>query len=653
MPHFTAHRTQTYDPATRNTRLLFAFCLLVATFAAYWPALHGEFIWDDDRHVSNNHTLLTLVGLKHIWLSPLYPRQYLPQWYPLTHTTFWIEHQIFGLNTLGYHIDNVLLHVCNALLFGWLLRLLKVPGSTLATVIFALHPIEAESVAWISERKNLLSTCMALLSIIVYWRASRWTGFLGAFILFLFAMLSKTVACSTPAVLLVLLWWTRGRPSKFDLLRLLPFFLVGLGLAYFTAWTEKNYVGASGPEWDISAISRMLIASRAIWFYAAKLLVPMGLTFNYPRWQIDPHDWRLYLFPLALVGLFAALCCMRRRIGDGPLAAWVIFVGVLVPALGFLNTYPMRYSFVADHFQYTAGMALIALFSAMVSAMFARLRFHQPLAFVLGGVLAALTFCQSRIYAGPEALWRDTAWKNPASWMALENLAVSESIAGRPAEALPLFATVARLKPDHDRVHANWGDALFALGRWFEALEQYRLAIPSAAVDQSQLHDRIGVVQQKLDHADDAIAEYRKSLSFNLQNVAARSHLADAIAARGDLQEALTQGDQVLAITPDASDELRATASWLIRLHRTVEAEERLRYAIAINPDDVEARLALATLELNSNRSEAAARDFSAVTDREPNNVDARNGLLRALTQSALIKPALIKPAATSRPATR
>ena len=153
---------------------------------------------------------------------------------------------MYGLNTLGYHIDNVLLHVCNALLFGWLLRLLNVRGATLATVIFALHPIEVESVAWISERKNLLSTCMALLSMIVYWRSVSWVGWLGAFALFVLAMLSKTVACSTPAVLLVLIWWKRGGFTKRDFLQLLPFFLVGLGLACFTAWTERNYVGASG-----------------------------------------------------------------------------------------------------------------------------------------------------------------------------------------------------------------------------------------------------------------------------------------------------------------------------------------------------------------------------------------------------------------------
>ncbi len=146
--------------------------------------------------------------------------------------------------------------------------------------------------------------------------------------------------------------------------RWLPFFVAGAALALVTSWLERTHVGASGPDWALSVLDRCLIAGRALWFYAGKLLWPANLTFIYPRWQVDPGVWWQWLFPLMAVAMVTILWSLRERIGRGPLVAVLFFAGTLFPALGFANVYPMRYSFVADHFQYLASAGLIALAAA-------------------------------------------------------------------------------------------------------------------------------------------------------------------------------------------------------------------------------------------------------------------------------------------------
>ena len=190
-------------------------------------------------------------------------------------------------------------------------------------------------------------------------RRSRWNYGL-ALALYAGAVLSKTVTASAPAVLLVIYWWKRGRVTLRDVRPLLPMFVLGFSLAMITVWMERSTVGAVGADWALSPVDRFLIAGRAVWFYAGKLLWPAPLIFFYERWELQPRDFWQFAYPLAAVGVLVALWLARGRIGRGPLAAVLIFCGVLFPALGFINVFPFRFSFVADHFQYHASIALIA-----------------------------------------------------------------------------------------------------------------------------------------------------------------------------------------------------------------------------------------------------------------------------------------------------
>ena len=339
--------------------------LLLAPFVLYSPLFDAGYIWDDNALVTDNLNLRSLHGLWRIWFVP----GATPQYYPATYSSFWLEYQFWGLNPVASHFVNVLLHSLNAIVLWRLLRFLGVPGAWLAAALFALHPVYVESVAWISERKNVLSGLLYLTSAWMFLRyalgtrVGRWL-YAGSLSLFMLALFAKTITCSLPAVLVILIWWKRGEVDRRIWLTLLPFFIVGAALGLYTVWIEKHFVGAQGVDWDLSWVERCLIAGRALWFYAGKLFWPENLTFIYPRWVIDVRDWFQYLYPVAVVTLVAGLWFARGRIGRGPVAAVLIFCGTLVPALGFFDVYPMRYSFVADHFQYLASIGLLVLFAA-------------------------------------------------------------------------------------------------------------------------------------------------------------------------------------------------------------------------------------------------------------------------------------------------
>src|SRR5688572_7168438 len=462
--------------------------LLLVTLAAYYPAWHGGLLWDDDAHITRVD-LRSLHGLWRIWFDVGATQQY----YPVTHSAFWVLHRFFGDATLGYHLVNICLHATSAFLFAVLLRRLAVPGAVVAAFIFAVHPVHVESVAWITELKNTLSGVLYLSAAIAYVnfdtnRRKRWWAL--AFGLFALALLSKTVTATLPAALLVVFWWKRGHLRlREDVLPLLPFFAIGVLGGAVTAWVERTHIGAEGAAFGFSVIERGLIAGRAIWFYLAKLVWPANLVFIYPRWNINPFAWWQYVFPLAVGLLLAGLWRYRTR-SRAPLAALLLFIGTLVPALGFVNVYPFVFSFVADHFQYLASLGVIALVSAGATLLMRRRRVTPTLAASLAvlivGASAVLTWRQSREYVDGETLYRTTLRSNPSSPMVRNNLGgLLRKRAGLVSpdrrlleEAEAQFREALRLRPDDfPQAHNNLGTTLLALDRFDAAIAEYRDAL--------------------------------------------------------------------------------------------------------------------------------------------------------------------------------
>src|SRR5437763_9715306 len=410
--------------AWRPRTCLLAATLSILTILIYRPAWHGGFIWDDDRYVTQNELLTAPDGWRRIWFSLDAPSQY----FPLVYTTFRIERALWGLNPAGYHVVNVLLHVANALLVWRLLARLRVPGAWLAGATFALHPVQVESVAWITERKNALMGFFFLLTLVAWIRfidertKHRW-GFYGlALVLYGLALSAKSTACTLPVALPLILWLQKKPINRERIVQIVPFFVLGFGMAMVAIWWERYHQGTRGALFAIGPIERVLIASRAVWFYLGKLIWPSSLTFIYPRWTISSANPLDHAWLLASAGFCALIYFVRRYFGRHVEVAAVFFIATLSPVLGFIMLYTFRYTFVADHYQYLACIGPIALASAGVASLAGSLKRSGPLILGAAGyltvILAVLTWRQAKMYGDIEALWRTTLARNAACWMA-------------------------------------------------------------------------------------------------------------------------------------------------------------------------------------------------------------------------------------------
>ena len=536
---------------------------MFATALAYSSAIRGTYIWDDDAYVSNNPAVRSPDGLRRIWTD----RGASPQYYPLVFTSFWIEHRLWGLRPLASHVINVGLHGLNAILLALVLQRLAVPGAWLAAALFALHPVHVESVAWITERKNVLSTAFYLSAMLACLSAYgvgppdeagsswpiRWRAYAAALALLLGALLSKTVTCSFPAAMMVILWWRRDRIRKAELITLAPMFALGLAMGLVTAWIEQHHAGAQGEEWSLGLAERLLVAGRALWFYAGKLLWPSRLTFMYPRWELDVHSVGQWLFPLAVPAALFGLWALRSRIGKGPLAAVLLFAGTLLPALGFFNVYPMRYSFVADHFQYLASAGLIALIAAACSTAWRSFRL-PVMAGAIGvapvlALLGWLTWQQGQVYRNRETLWRDTLAKNPSSWMAHNNLGLVLFEQGRMAEAEQEFLETLQLKPDHPEANNNLGVILAGRGQRDAALARYEEAV-RLKPNYAEAHNGLAATLVELGRLEEGIAHYRQAIRIQPGYAEAYHNLGLALAKAGRLDEAIKSYEQAIRLKP-------------------------------------------------------------------------------------------------------
>ncbi|MEZ5963425.1 MAG: tetratricopeptide repeat protein [Planctomycetota bacterium] len=588
-------------PSPRTLALLIAAGVLVA----YVPAMGAGYIWDDDSYLTENPLVRTFGGLLRMWVPGA-----TPQYYPAVFTMFWFEHALWGLHPAGYHVVNILLHAANALLVWRLCTMLRIPGAWFVGAVFALHPVHVESVAWITERKNVLSGLFYLLAALTYLRFDDaadgprrpWWTYAVAMLLFVAALLAKTVTCSLPAALVLVMLWQRKALTLRRLLPLAPFFVVGLVLALHTAHLERVNVGAEGVDFDLSWAERLLIASKALPFYAQKLVLPWPLIFVYPRWQLDASSVRSFapLLGLLLVAIAAIVAFARGR--RGPALALAFFAGTLFPALGFFDVYPMRYSFVADHFQYLASLGPLALLvGAAASLSWHRSVLRVAVVFVLG-LFAILTWRQCGMYADQETLWKVTLERNPGAWMAQNNLAKAASKRGDHAEALRRLEAALPLTDSPkaaDQIRANQALVLTKLGRYAESLQLYRDVERSnggMAVKIAQTLDRLG-------QRDEAERAYLDALAGGLReeallpyalhllsrdrfapavpvleevvglqpgNLFARTALADALGASGRHEDAIRALERALAVAQAARD-----AQGVAEVRRRLDAARR------------------------------------------------------------------------------
>ena len=661
--------------------------ILCATILAYLRALSGHFIWNDSDYVTAP-ALRSLHGLALIWAEAGATQQY----YPLLHSAFWLEHRLWGDHPLGYHIVTLLLHAGSAVLFGLILRRLfasDLPqpagshgaidrpsaGSAaawLAALLFALHPVHVESVAWITEQKNTLSLVFYLGAAMAYLHfdeTRRLRAYLAALALFVLSMWCKTVTATLPAALLVVFWWKRGRIGwRRDVLPLLPWLAIGAAMGLFSSWVERTYVGAQGEDFGVPGLVRVLVAGRAVWFYAGKLVWPFGLNFVYPRWTVDPGVWWQWLFPLGVLAVGAALWAMRRR-NRGPLAAFLFFVGSLFPVLGFVNLYGERYSWVWDHWQYLPDMGPLALAAAGLTAVWRRaaprVRLLGPgLAASLAALLGALTWSHSGMFHDDQTLFLATLARNPDCWMAHDNLGCAlVAVPGRLNDAIAQFGDVLRLKPDYARAHYNLGCALIkvpgraneAIAHFEEALRlkpdnaeaHYNLGLAFVAVpgrmneaiaqfedalrlrpDFAEAHNSLGYALETLPgRLDEAVAQYGEALRLMPDYAEAHNNLGNVLSRTpGRLSEAIAQYEEALRLMPGYAKAHNNLGCALERIPgRLNEAVAQYEEALRLAPDNAMFHLNAAVALLKTpGRSEEAVAHLREVVRLQPDNARAR-----------------------------
>ena len=540
---------------------LMAVLLVLLTIASYWPALHNGFIWDDDAHLTNNPHLHDLAGLVSLWTTSA------ARICPLVLTSFWVQRALWGLVPWPYHLVNILMHAASGLVLWQVLRALNVRGAWFGAALWVLHPVAVESVAWITELKNTQSALFYLLSIwfFVKWRQAAlgrpqketWAVekfYALALLCGVLAMASKSSTVILPLVLGLCAWWVEGRWGWRMVARLVPFFLCSAVAGAVSMWTQK-LEGALDAAYARSGPERLVTAGKVVWFYLGKLAWPHPLVFVYPRWEIDASRAGSYL-PLAAVGVALLVLWWKRKGWGRPgLLALAYFLIALLPVLGLLDHYFLRYSFVGDHFQYLASIGPLALAGAGLSAGLDRVAKGNRLVKPVGCgtllvVLGGLTWGRTFVFRDNETLWRDTLAKNPACWMAHNNLGIAFGKKGQIDEAIRQYQEALRLKPDYAIAHNNLGIALGKKGQTDEAIRQFQEAL-RLKPDYADAHYNLGVALDEKGQIDEAIRQYQEAIRLKPDHAEAHYNLGIALAKKGQTDEAISQYQEALRLKPD------------------------------------------------------------------------------------------------------
>jgi protein O-mannosyl-transferase len=602
------------DPRGRFNGWVAGLALVAAVLIAYQRVRHAGFIWDDDMHLTRNPCIVGPLGLKQIWTTRA------ARICPLVLTTFWVEHALWGLNPLPYHAVNVLMHGACALVLWRVLRSLRVAGAWLGAALWALHPVQVETVAWVTELKNTQSCLFYLLAILFFarWLSAESSGepnrgswpYPLALLCAGLAMASKSSTVILPLVLCLSAWWIEGRWRWRTAARVAPVFLMSAAASALTLWTQ-HLEGANDTEWVRGWPERIAVAGKVFWFYLGKLAWPHPLTFIYPRWTIDGTRMASFLATAALLAILLVLWRNQNGKSRPVFFALAYFLAALLPVLGIVDQYFLRYSFVGDHFQYLASMGPLALAAAGITAASGFLGNGGPILknVVCGLLLTALgvlTWRQSAIYADPEALWSATVAQNPDCWLAHNNLGVLALREGRFDEAATHFQEALVVGPETAEAEANLGNAFLKMGR-----------------------------------AGDALSHLLRAVAIEPEDAGSQANLGEALRQTGRLGDALVHCRRALEIEPDLAAAHTSLGNVLLQMNRLDDAATQYRTTLALDPRNVEARTNLGTVFLQKGKADDAIVEFQRVVDIAPRFAAAQAYLGNALLREGRIDDAI------------
>jgi len=617
---------------TLQVFLIILFCLII-----YIPSLGNGYIWDDDLNVYKNQWVQKTDGLWNIWFSAK-----IYQYYPVDFTTFWVEHKLWGLNPFGYHLTNLLIHILNALLLFWVISKLYPRLAFIAALFFAVHPIQVETVAWITERKNLLSLFFFLLAVLAYLRFDRarvikyyWL----AVAMFILALLSKPVAVSFIFIPILYKWWKDGRVSFREIRLSAPLLAAGLIAAFYTLYLELYNVGARGQAFNLNFLERFILSGKIIFFYIYKICLPFKFMFFYPRWTVNAMVWWQWLFPAAVMLTIGALVYYRKKTGRGALALFIFYIISIFPVLGFINVYGMKFSYVADHFSYFSTPVILLLLCSGTTYFFDKVRhnFHllSPVAYrtlkLCFLIFAVIYMCAkssalTRNYKDEFTLWSNLIRHNPGAWIAYNNLGNLYRVMDKSDEALALYNKAIELKPDYVDAYNNLANIYGERGKSDEALALYKKVIaenPNYAI----AYYNLGVFYNKMGKPEEAVALYKKAIAIDPYYADAYYNLGVFYDRTGKKEDAILLYKKAIESDPAYADAYSNLANLYSGMGKTEEAFALYKKAVAANSGSALAYYNLAVFyEQKGGKREALALYKKAIAI-DPYYADAYNNL--------------------------
>ena len=683
-----------------RTRLLTlgqAAVIVLATAWVYAPAIHGGWLWDDDVEITGNAVLRDAGGIRKIWLAPSGA-----DYFPLKTTVQWVQWRLWHEHVTGYHLTNIGLHLLGALLVWRVLVRLGGPFDSapfdsaqgrqgirprwggvewLAGLIFAIHPLAVESVAWISELKNVLSLPLLLLAFGAWieWDRKRGTGFQPvidkdtggmpvlhqfkshpsafwytlALLFFLAAMLSKSSVVMFPFILLLYAWWKRGRVARGDWLAAAPFFAISLGLGLVTMWFQAHRALAGQTVLTGGLLSRVAAAGLALGFYLWKAVWPWRLMPIYPRWRVDPPAlWQFWpwLVMGAAVYVIWRVCAseelggLKRRRGVPPRLeaaecrfyfrtvafglGW--FFLNLVPVLGFVPMSFLRLSWVSDHFAYLSLAGIAGLAAAGIGPGLKVAQARTPALLFIPAILLAALAVDARHYAGrfadPRTLWTYNLARNPWAWAARNNLGNALLEAGLVREATANYEEALRLHPDYAEVCNNLGNIYSQTGRPEEAAAMYARAL-QLQPDYAQARNGLGNLLSETGHVPEAVAQFERALQISPDFADARNNLGNLFFQVGRYPEAEAQLSRALQVRPDYPEAHNNLGNVYLRTGRTRDALAEYREALRLKPNFPEALNNVGNVQMMAGQLSEAVASFDQALRFRPDYAEAHYNL--------------------------
>jgi protein O-mannosyl-transferase len=620
-------------------------CLVLAlvTIMIYLPVLHYSFVnLDDDQYVTSLPYALQKVSLAGFYWA--FTNIHFAGWQPLTMLSHMLDCQFFGLNASGHHFTNVILHTANAVLLFLILK--EMTGalwrSFSVAALFAWHPLHVESVAWISDRKDLLSTFFVMLTLIAYLRYVRrpqWSSYLAIIICYAFGLMSKATVVTLPFVLLLMDYWPlkriqRANPTPFQSLRpllreKLLLFIMAAAFSVVAFWAQQR--GGALPS--LGKFSLAERAEHALVNYSAyivKMFWPTNLAVPYPVNSIPVWQW-MGSATLLVFGTVAVLRTAQRS--PFLFVGWFWYLATLVPVAGFVQVGTQS---MADRYTYFPLIGLFVAVAFGVGEWAAKLRLKPIIVislvgFILVGCLT-VTARQLQFWRNSETLFTHSIAVTRGNYVAYNNLGLALMEDGRKDDAKALIQKALQVQPDYADAHSSLGILLLSEGETDQAMFHFQKAV-EIQPDDPRIQNNLGTALLRLGQTSEASVHFQKALEIQPENAQAHCNLGVALMQNGRATEAIPHFQKSLEIQPADMETLSDLGTALLQSGQPLQAMPYFQEALKINPRLAQAHDGLGWAFLQNRQIDEAMLQFQEALETQPNYVKAHNGLGLALLQ--------------------